>query len=67
MKCHYCNGRAVKINTRENRTGSGTTTQSECVCKTHASLWRGRYDHPEDAGLIEMGARTGNFRAQKIM
>jgi hypothetical protein len=67
MKCHYCNRQAVKINIRETRTGSGTTVNSEHVCGVHAGLWSGRYDKPEEAGLIEMGVGSGNFRAKKTI
>ena len=65
MKCHYCKNQATKINTRETRLGAGTTKRSEYVCGLHASLYAGRYDRPEEAGLIEMGIGSGNFRAKK--
>jgi hypothetical protein len=64
MKCHYCGRPATKINTMETRTGSGTTVNREYVCKVHASLRSGRYDHAPVAGLIEMGHDTGNYRAK---
>jgi hypothetical protein len=67
MKCHYCNRQAEKINTRETRTGSGTTRNSEHVCFLHSSLFSGRYDKPDEAGLIEMGVGSGNFRAKKVI
>ena len=67
MKCNYCNRKATKINTRETRTGSGTTRNSEHVCNLHSYLFAGRYDKPEEAGLIEMGVGSGNFRAKKTV
>jgi len=67
MKCRYCRRTAIKINTLETRTGSGTTRNSERVCGLHSSLFFGRYDKPEEAGLIEMGVGSGNFRAKQTV
>jgi len=67
MKCRYCKKEAEKINTRETRAGSGTTVEKEYVCITHSRLGLGRFEKPEEAGLIEIGVGSGNFRAKKTV
>jgi hypothetical protein len=63
MKCHYCNRQAEKINIVETRLGGGTTIRREPVCHLHLHMFEGRYERPQEAGLIEIS--EGGYQAIK--